>query len=363
MFPPPSQRSSALKLDWAKVTTSLGLRGQTVTSLHAFKKRNDDARRKLQALQDQPTQVDFSQYRSVLKNQAVVDEIEKRFAAFRPATYDVARQIKAIDAFEVEAVKNAEATKDQVNMELQDLNKTLQNIEQARPFEDLTVVRISAGPTWAQALILGRGLLFWVWLTMGDYRTMSPLPSPRSTRRPLSLLPRAAGSSLDTRYVIPFRPTGLSSFAALTPCRRNSATSRCYKQIGRQLSLMYCYDVVIVDRIESGVAWPSASGRDSMTVRFAGARYLAAAASFFPTLNFSCDMSFEVGVGGKRKQKGMRKPCVRFSKQASSLVEEGRAFRKRRGRRRGGQTGGVSSQGCFLPRPLASAMLLGGGKH
>jgi len=135
------QRSAALKLDWVKVTTSLGLRGQTVASLQAFKKRNEDARRKLQLLQEQATEVDFAQYRSTLKNQAVVDEIEKRFKAFKPATYDVNRQIKAIEAFEVEAVKNAEATKDKVTMELQDLGKTLKNIETARPFQDLTVVR------------------------------------------------------------------------------------------------------------------------------------------------------------------------------------------------------------------------------
>ncbi|KAL2758477.1 hypothetical protein ACRALDRAFT_1080294 [Sodiomyces alcalophilus JCM 7366] len=131
-------RSAALRVDWAKVTTSLGLRGQTVASLQAFKKRNEDARRKLQQLSEQPTTVDFEQYRSVLKNQAVVAEIEKRFAAFKPATYDVNRQIKAIEAFEVEAVKNAEATKEQVGLELKDLEKTLANIETARPFEDLT---------------------------------------------------------------------------------------------------------------------------------------------------------------------------------------------------------------------------------
>ncbi|KAJ9143279.1 NAC-domain-containing protein [Coniochaeta hoffmannii] len=137
-------RSAALKLDWAKVTTSLGLRGQTVTGLQAFKKRNDDARRKLQLLQEQATTVDFAQYRSVLKNQAVVDEIEKRFNAFKPATYDVGRQLKAIEAFEVEAVRNAEATKQKVDLELQDLEKTLRNIETARPFEELTVDEVAA---------------------------------------------------------------------------------------------------------------------------------------------------------------------------------------------------------------------------
>jgi hypothetical protein len=92
------------------------------------------------ALSELPTAVDFVQYRSVLKNQAVVDEIEKRFGAFKPATYDLSRQLKAIEAFEVEAVKNAEVTKDKVDLELKDLDKTLANIEEARPFEDITLV-------------------------------------------------------------------------------------------------------------------------------------------------------------------------------------------------------------------------------
>ncbi|KAI1433254.1 hypothetical protein GGR50DRAFT_688407 [Xylaria sp. CBS 124048] len=132
-------RSAALKLDWTKVTSSLGLRGQTVTSLQAFKQRNENARRKLQLLSEQPTTVDFAYYRSVLKNRAVVDEIEKRFNSFQPAKYDVTRQLKAIEAFEVEAVKNAEATKKEVEKELQNLNATLTNIETARPFDELSV--------------------------------------------------------------------------------------------------------------------------------------------------------------------------------------------------------------------------------
>ncbi|KAI1140702.1 ATP synthase subunit D [Hypoxylon sp. FL0543] len=137
-------KSAALKLDWTKVTSSLGLRGQTVASLQAFKQRNENARRKVQALSELPTKVDFAHYRSVLKNQAVVDEIEKRFSAFQPARYDVQRQLKAIEAFEVEAVKNAQDTKQKVDLELQDLEKTLKNIETARPFEELTVDEVAA---------------------------------------------------------------------------------------------------------------------------------------------------------------------------------------------------------------------------
>jgi F-type H+-transporting ATPase subunit d len=139
----PSQRSAALKLDWAKVTSSLCLRGQTATSLQAFKKRNEDARRRVQQLSEQPSKVDFAHYRSILKNQAVVDEIEKHFSNFKPASYDVNRQVKAIEAFEAQAVKDAEETKGRVELELKDLEKTLTNIESARPFEDLTVVCIA----------------------------------------------------------------------------------------------------------------------------------------------------------------------------------------------------------------------------
>ncbi|WEW61481.1 ATP synthase d subunit [Emydomyces testavorans] len=132
-------RSAALKLDWAKVSTSLGLRGATATSLQAFKKRNDDARRKVQALSEAPQTVDFEHYRKILKNKAVVDEIEKQFKAFKPQTYDVNRQLKAIESFEAQAVTSAEMTKGKVEEELRYLEKTLENIESARPWEDLTV--------------------------------------------------------------------------------------------------------------------------------------------------------------------------------------------------------------------------------
>ncbi|KAH7116773.1 hypothetical protein B0J11DRAFT_100589 [Dendryphion nanum] len=137
-------RSAALKLDWTKIGTQLGLRGNTAAALQNFKKRNDDARRKVTVLSEQAQTVDFSYYRSILKNTAIVDDIEKQFSAFKPATYDVARQIKAIEAFEQQAVQSAEQTKSVVDQELKDLEKTLKNIEEARPFEDLTVDEVAA---------------------------------------------------------------------------------------------------------------------------------------------------------------------------------------------------------------------------
>ncbi|KAF2689576.1 mitochondrial ATP synthase [Lentithecium fluviatile CBS 122367] len=137
-------RSAALKLDWTKLGSQLGIKGQTAAALQSFKKRNDDARRKLNLLSEQPQTIDFAHYRSVLKNQAIVDEIEKSFSVFKPQTYDVGRQIKAIEAFEAQAVKSAEETKAAVDKELSDLQKTLKNIEEARPFDQLTVDEVAS---------------------------------------------------------------------------------------------------------------------------------------------------------------------------------------------------------------------------
>ena len=91
-------------------------------------------------LSEQPQSVDFEHYRSILNNKAVVDEIERQVKPYKPATYDVGRQIKAIEAFEATAVKSAEETKAVVDRELADLNRTLRNIEEARPIDQLTMV-------------------------------------------------------------------------------------------------------------------------------------------------------------------------------------------------------------------------------
>lgn len=69
-----------------------------------------------------------------------MDEIEGHFKGFKPKTYDVGRQVKAIEAFEAQAMKGAQQTREQVDREVQSLEKALRDIETARPFEDLTVV-------------------------------------------------------------------------------------------------------------------------------------------------------------------------------------------------------------------------------
>ncbi len=137
---PHPQRSAAAKIDWAHLSSTLGLKGSTASSLSAFKKRHDDARRRLATLKSQPTTVDFAHYRSTLANTAALDEIEAYMGKWKPVTYDVGRQIKAIEAFEAQAVRSAEETRGRVESEVRGLEKTLGNIEGARGWEELTVV-------------------------------------------------------------------------------------------------------------------------------------------------------------------------------------------------------------------------------
>ena len=133
-----------MKLDWSKLGSQLRLRGSTASSLAAFKKRYDDARRKVQSLSEAPQTIDFGHYRSVLKNQSVIDELEGHFQSFKPVTYDVNKQISAIEQFEKVAVRNAEETKEKVEMELRSLEKALTDIETARPWEETTVEDVMA---------------------------------------------------------------------------------------------------------------------------------------------------------------------------------------------------------------------------
>ncbi|AAS51131.1 ACL097Cp [Eremothecium gossypii ATCC 10895] len=137
-------RSAANKLDWAKVIASLKLTGKTAAQLTQFKKRNDEARRRLFELESQPAEVDFAHYRAVLKNTAVVDQIEASCRAYRPVTVDVSKQISSLEAFEAQAVRDAQETEAVVGRELKALKETLANIEAARPFDELTVDELAA---------------------------------------------------------------------------------------------------------------------------------------------------------------------------------------------------------------------------
>ncbi|CAO3683507.1 unnamed protein product [Umbelopsis ramanniana] len=97
-------RAAVKQIDWSKLTVSLPK--ETVASLQAFRKRNDEARRILTELKQQRTDVDFDHYRKALKNQSIIDDAQKALTGFKAATYNVDAQIKAIDQFEAKAVSN-----------------------------------------------------------------------------------------------------------------------------------------------------------------------------------------------------------------------------------------------------------------
>lgn len=134
-----SARSAVAKIDWNKLTSALSLTPQTTSALTSFRKRNVDAHTKLNALRTSRTEIDFAYYKSTLKNQKVIDQIEKAAREFKPVTYDVGTILKGIEAFEGEAVKNAQETEKKIADQLVDLEETVKNIEQARKADDLSV--------------------------------------------------------------------------------------------------------------------------------------------------------------------------------------------------------------------------------
>ncbi|KDQ06241.1 hypothetical protein BOTBODRAFT_39713 [Botryobasidium botryosum FD-172 SS1] len=134
-----ASKTAAVALDWARIYSSLGLGKETIATLQAFRKRHTEALRIHDQLASQPSTIDIARYRSVIKNQAIVDEAENILKSFKPVTYDVSAHVKAIESFEAKAVVTAEQTAKKIDEELANLKATLDNIEQSRPFEDLTV--------------------------------------------------------------------------------------------------------------------------------------------------------------------------------------------------------------------------------
>ncbi|KZS97714.1 ATP synthase d subunit [Sistotremastrum niveocremeum HHB9708] len=137
-----ASRAVSAAIDFPRIYTSLGLGKETIAALQAFRKRNSEAHRIHAQLSAQPTTIDIAHYRSILKNSAIVDEAEKLLKEFKPVTYDVSAHIKAIETFEAKAVAKAQETTEKIEVELKDLQATLANIEDARPFEDLTVEEV-----------------------------------------------------------------------------------------------------------------------------------------------------------------------------------------------------------------------------
>jgi hypothetical protein len=131
----------------------------------------------------------------VLKNKEVVAQAEKLLTGFKPADYDLGAHLKAIDAFEAKAVESAKQTSTKIEEELKQLQSALEDIESARPFEQLTVSGPPSSPS--PALLVQRGLnnislLFLRWKKW-------PRRAPRSKRRWRLWSRRASGPFLVTK--------------------------------------------------------------------------------------------------------------------------------------------------------------------
>ncbi|KAF8495165.1 mitochondrial ATP synthase [Russula emetica] len=137
-----ASKAATAAVDFTRIYSTLGLGKETVASLQTFRKRHSDAQRISGQLNAQPTTIDLAHYRSVLKNKGIVNEAEKILREFKPITYDVSTHVKAIETFETKAIAKAKETEAQIDVELKDLQATLSNIQDARPFEDLTVEEV-----------------------------------------------------------------------------------------------------------------------------------------------------------------------------------------------------------------------------
>ncbi|KZT26896.1 ATP synthase d subunit [Neolentinus lepideus HHB14362 ss-1] len=146
-------KAATAAVDFARIYSTLGLGKETIAAVQAFRKRHSDAQRIHAQYASQPTTVDIAHYRSILKNKAVVDEVEKQLKDFKPVVYDVSAQLKAIETFETKAVAKAKETEEKIDSELKELQATLANIEEARPFEELTAEEVGqAHPRILQAV-------------------------------------------------------------------------------------------------------------------------------------------------------------------------------------------------------------------
>lgn len=132
-------KSAASKIEWAKLIPKLGLTGASATALTSFKKRNDHAKKVLYDLKQESLEIDFGSYKEKLKNQKIVDQIEKDLSSYKPVSADITKQLNLIESFEAKALENAKSTESVVLEELSELEATLSNIQSARSFDQLTV--------------------------------------------------------------------------------------------------------------------------------------------------------------------------------------------------------------------------------
>ncbi|KAJ3020182.1 ATP synthase d subunit [Thoreauomyces humboldtii] len=130
-------RQAATRVDWSALGSKL--KPETVASVNAFRRRHTELTKTVTDLREQSATIDFQHYAKILKNQKVVQDAERAFKGFSPATYDLKEQLRAIESQQKAAVTAAQKTAQKVNIEVDELKSLLTNIETARPVDQLTV--------------------------------------------------------------------------------------------------------------------------------------------------------------------------------------------------------------------------------
>ena len=93
--------------DWNAIYNKLGLGRDTITALQAFRARNTSAANRNAALKTTIPSVDFAHYRSVLRDQQTLGQLEKVLGDFKPVDYDVSKWDGLVDSFQAKAVSLA----------------------------------------------------------------------------------------------------------------------------------------------------------------------------------------------------------------------------------------------------------------
>ncbi|KAI8318850.1 ATP synthase d subunit [Martensiomyces pterosporus] len=132
-------RKFLTSINWPVVSSVLSKHTEITKSLGAFRKSYEEAERQLTQVKEADRPIDFEYYRRVLKNQEIVDKLEKISQSQKVVKVDLADQLKTISAFEAKAVASAELYVKETEANLADLSETVKNIDAARPITQLTV--------------------------------------------------------------------------------------------------------------------------------------------------------------------------------------------------------------------------------
>ncbi|KAJ1330694.1 hypothetical protein BSLG_009146 [Batrachochytrium salamandrivorans] len=133
----PAAVKAAARIDWSALSTKL--KPETMASVNSFRRRHSDLLKTVTDLREHQVTIDFTRYKSVLKNQKVVEEAERAIKGFRPATVDLSEQLRMVADQEAKAIAAAKKTTSKIEAEMVELKALLTNIETARPLEQMTM--------------------------------------------------------------------------------------------------------------------------------------------------------------------------------------------------------------------------------